>query len=171
MKAVRMGTTLPKMAPGETGGLTTRCAPGPKQMGFSFEQQRRLEGNQDFLNELFRDALKAAGTVEWLTRALNRKPSYESKINDAIAGRDDRNVQFEWLAPLLDDPDAADVIVTRFNERCGYMPPVRRKVAERSELGEAALEVMAEIKDEEQRELFKRRIAKKVGVRADDVKL
>jgi hypothetical protein len=164
-------TTISKTAPGAERVLSTQHAPGSKQMGFSVVENQQLIADQEFLNDLFQEALKAAGTTEWLTRALNRKPSYETKINDGIAGRDDRSVQLPWLAPLLRDADSAYALIAGLCDRCGFMPPVLAKVAERAELGEAALEVIAEMKDEEQREVFKKRVAKKCGIRAEDVKL
>lgn len=168
---MRMRGDLAKPAPGGERLPSTRRAPGAERQPFSEEDKRRLEAAQGFLTELFRDSVKAVSTTEWLTRSLNREPSYENKINDAIAGRDQRPVQLPWLAPLLDEPEAMQLLLERLSDRAGFMPPVRKKVAERAELAEAALEVIAEMRDEEQREVFLRRVAKKVGVRAEDVKL
>jgi len=165
-----MSKALPKTQPGALRLEATQSGPGSKQMGFSWEANQRVIAAQDFLTDLFRSALKAAGTTEWLTKALNRAPSYETKINDAIAGRDERSVQLPWLAPLLDDANAAYALIAGLCERCGYLPPERKKEVKPEALGVAALEVLGDL-DEEMREVMKKRVAKKLGVRVEDVKL
>jgi hypothetical protein len=98
---------------------------------------------------------------------LNRT---QTEMREAINGAESRKVQLEWLAPLLDDPDAAEMIVGWVNARCGYEPPVRSREVSQEQIDKAAREVLAELKDDEQRELMRARIAKRLGVRPDKVR-
>jgi hypothetical protein len=116
--------------------------------------------------------VRVAGGAEWLTAALNREPSYVARVSDAMNERDQRPAQLPWLAPLIDDAAAADLFISWLCEHCGYEPPVKvkREISD-TDLNEAAREVISEMKDDEQRDLMRARIAKRLGVRVEDVRL
>lgn len=142
------------------------------QKSFRWDAVDRVTDTQEQLRQLFCELVRVGGGAEALVAALNREPSYVARISDAMQGREQRSVQLAWLAPLLDDEDASERLLTWLSARCGYEPPVRaRRDVPIEDINAAAREVLAEIKDEEQRDLMKKRIAKKLGVRVEDVRL
>lgn len=163
---------MPKNALGGHRVSSTHVALSADQTAFSFDAAVKRAGDQSELRSLFGAMVRAAGDADWLATALDQKPSYANRINEAIRGDEDRKIQLEWLAPLLDDQSAAEMLLTWLSNRCGYEPPVRAKRdVPIEDINAAAREVLAEIKDEEQRDLMKKRIAKKLGVRVEDVRL
>jgi hypothetical protein len=173
MSSSRLTAQVMRLAPlGSHRESATHVTPGASQTAFSFDEKARMEATQVTLRQLFGKLVREAGGVDWLCAALDKEPSYASKISEALNGVKDRKVQIDWLAPLLDDEDAAETLLSWLSERCGYEPPVRRRVEPPvDEINRAAREVIAEIKDEEQRELMRARIAKRLGVRPDEVRL
>jgi hypothetical protein len=81
------------------------------------------------LRALFRAALQKAGDEVWLASALQKPLAYASKISEAVNAIGDRKIQLEWLAPMLQDPRAQDLIVAWVCDRCGFEQPERRKQA------------------------------------------
>ncbi len=141
------------------------------QAAFDFDARERLWSDQRSLYALFGAMVRVAGGVDWLTAALDKNPFYSSKISEGMNSRNGKHVQLDWLAPLLSDPRATDLLLGWLCERCGYEPPVtqRRKVTD-EDYARAAREVLSEIKDDEERGIFRRRMAKKLGLRIEDVK-
>jgi len=169
-----MPRTMRQDSPGSHRVELSRSASGPEQQGFSFAEKAQVDATKRELLAMFVEAVKLVkerGGVSWLTSKLDCAPSYESKINGAINGEQDRKVQLDWFAPLLDDPNAADFIAAWICQRTKHEPPVKKRVIEDSAIETAAREVIAEMKDHDQRDLMRARIAKKVGCRPEDVKL
>jgi hypothetical protein len=154
----------------------SRSTPGALQTSFNWDAKARLESAQAALREAFVRAVRAAGdgggTVDWLTTALNRSPEYASKISEAVRGHGERKVQLEWIVPLLFDVDSAEELLGVMCELAGFEPPVRKRPEPPVEdVNRAAREVLSELKDDEQRELMRARIAKRLGVKPADVRL
>lgn len=170
--SVATKTVMRPVPLGSNWEAASRPNPGASQTAFSFDEKARMEATQVALREIFARATREAGGVDWLCTALDREPSYVSKIVEALNGVKDRKVQLEWLAPLLDDENAQELLLAWMCERCGFEPPVRRRVEPPvEEINRVAREVIAEIKDEEQRELMRARMARRLGVRPDEVRL
>jgi len=113
--------------------------------------------------------VQLAGGSEWLAAAMDREPSYSSKIREALSGTGERKFHLEMLAPLLRDPDAADFLMTALSEWLEFEPPVRVKRDVTPEAyAQAVKETMAEM-DPEYAAIQKRKIAKRLGVRVEDL--
>jgi hypothetical protein len=154
----------------------SQSSPGALQTAFNWDAKARLEAAQTSLRDAFTRAVRAAGngggTVDWLATALNRQPEYASKISEAVRGQGDRKVQLEWIAPLLFDVDSAEELLGALCELAGFEPPIRKRPEPPvEEVNRAAREVLAEMKDEDQRAVFRTRMAKKLGIRPEDVRL
>lgn len=171
MPSSSMGQVLPVGQPGSHREEASRSVPWGSQVPFSFDARTRLSQTHAELRQMFAEAVRRAGGVAALVHALDRRPSYDSKVVEAMNGSGERSIQLDWLAPLLDDPNAAEVIAEYVNRRCGFEPPVRRRQLSQEEIDRAAREVAAEMKDEDMREAFRTRMAKKLGVRPEDVAL
>ena len=164
--------TMPSRALGAHRVPSTLLNTGAPQTTFSFDAVVKLSGDQVALRAVFGAMVRASGGADWLATALDKEPSYANRINEAINGVQDRKIQFEWFAPLLDDEAAMEILLCWLSERAHYEPPVRQKRdVPVEDINTAAREVIAEIKDEETRDLMKKRIAKKLGVRVEDVRL
>lgn len=133
-------------------------------------QRARIDRRQRELRALFARMVQKAGGADWLTAMLDQRPSYMSKIVEALHGSDDRKVQLDWLAPLLEDAAAAELLLTALSDWCGFESPVRRRVVSREQLAAAAAEVVAETSGA-MKDAMREAIAKKLGVRPEDVKL
>lgn len=166
-------TTTPREVPDRlVGGQWDKSSHQPptiEQTAFSWDRQARLEADQVQLRALFAAMVRTAGGVDWLAKALNEKPGYASKITDAINGAKKRRIQLNWFPPLLEDPRAAEILLGWLSERCHYSPPVRARQVTSEEEAAAAREVIAEL-EPELSELMRRRVAKKLGVRFEDLK-
>lgn len=183
-----MRSNLSEGQPGGHRVESTRCQPGSGQLPFSWQREEqeaaaraRIRDRQDALTALFEAAIFAyqksldsqgiaQDALKRLVSLLDRPPSYENKIRDAIKGRDDRTVQLSWLAPLLDDPMAGEVIAAWFNRETGFAPPIRERTLSEEETAETAFEVMSEW-PESMKKGIREAVAKRRGVRPEDVKL
>jgi hypothetical protein len=141
-----------------------------EQPALPFAKRAQLEADQTAMRQLFASMVSAVKNNDWLATALGRGDDYAKKIGSAINNEKDRKVHFEWIAAMLDEPKAAELIVGWFNERCGYAPPVLKRVVSKQERDEAVAEVVAEMGDVV-REAVERATAKKLGVRVEEVKL
>lgn len=142
------------------------------QTSFSFDRLKKLQNDQLELRAVFRATLYIAfpdKPCEHLAEALNMKPSYCEKIRGAINGEDDRKVQWEWFAPLLENAKAAAFFAAWFNDRLGFQPPIRvkREVAAEDEV-KARRKAFAKL-PLELREVYERQIAEELGVDVEDL--
>lgn len=108
---------------------------------------------------------KIGGIDAWCSR-LDREPSYGSKLSEALNRKEGRHIHLEQLAALLDDADAAELLLSWLSERLGYEPPVRQRTVSVEEQGKALLEVIREL-PEEMREPLMARAAKRLGVKTE----
>lgn len=145
-------------------------SPEDGQTAFSFDALQRLQGDQLQLRALFGAMLRKAGGADWLAEALNREPSYASKIFDAANGVKNRKVQLDWFAPMLDDPGAAELLLSFLSERCGFQPPVRLRTVTKEQIHEAAAAVLSDM-DPIVKKGVRQEIARRLGVRIEDIKL
>lgn len=56
------------------------------------------------------------------------------------------------------------------NALLGFEPPVKARTVQEEDVNRAAREIIAEM-DEDAREVYRKRLARKLGVRVEDVKL
>lgn len=129
----------------------------------------QLVSDERELEALFAAMVRVAGGVDWLVSAMDKAPSYASKISEGMYGRNGKQVQLRWLAPLLGDPAAVDLLMGWLSERLGYQPPVRERTVSPEEIARAAVEVIGEMGA--LRDPVREAIAKRLGVRVEDVKL
>ena len=122
-----MHRALPKIAVGTHRADSTRSESGNDvgQGTFATVVASDVAERRRQLREIFRTALSSAGTYEWLAKAIGREESYGSKIRDAANGIDGRNVQLEWLAPVLLDPSGAKHFLSELCPLLGYEIPNR----------------------------------------------
>jgi hypothetical protein len=139
-------------------------------VSFSWDAKARVQETQTELRQLAAAAVRHAGGAAWLAAALDREPSYETKINDALAARDERRIQLDWLAPLLDDLIASEMIVSWLCARCGFEPPVRKRTTTPEQEGQAARAVFARL-PESIKSGLRAEMARELGVRVEDLKL
>jgi 16S rRNA C967 or C1407 C5-methylase (RsmB/RsmF family) len=134
-----------------------------------FGAQQRVSDDTTALYAVVRLAIEKAGGIDWLTSALDREPSYVSKISEGLNRREGRHAHLDWLAPLLSDPIAARELLTGLCGLCGYEPPQRRRVATREEVAAAVLDVLAEAG--EVGEALRERVARRLGTDVGAVRL
>lgn len=79
-------------------------------------------------------------------------------------------VPIDWLPTIAEDEEAAFELVAGLNQLFGYAPPVRQRAVSEADVGKAAREVFAEM-DDDTREVYRRKLARKLGVSVDEVKL
>jgi hypothetical protein len=145
-------------------------SPTDNQTAFRFDAKERTMGDTTQLYALFGAMVRAAGGLDALVAALDREPSYHSKISEAMNRRDGRHVHLDWLAPLLADEDAATLLMDWLSDRLGYEPPVRKRAVSEEEEMRAAREVIREM-PEPLKDAYRREMAKKLGIRPEDLKL
>lgn len=156
-------------APGCHRGDFLRSTAAAEQAPLPFNARAQLEADQTHMRRLFAETARKFGGVPALTESLGRDEAYEKKISGAINNEKDRKVQLDWLAAMLDDPAIID-FVDWLNERTGHEPPVRKRVISTLETQETVTEVVAEM-DQIVREGVRREVARRRGVRVEDVKL
>ena len=132
-----------------------------EQQAFVWDHKQTVFDDISGLYAMARAAITAAGGLDWLASALDREPSYSSKISEALNRRDERRVHLDWLAPLLSDAKAMELILGWLCERGGFEPPKRKRVATRDELYGALLEAVEE--SGPAGEALKERAAKRLG--------
>lgn len=164
---------LREQAPGCHWGASVHAASGDDplvQRHLPFTQRAQLEADQVSLRQLFAEAVRVGGGAEWLCSALGREETYSKKISGAINNERDRKVQLEWLAPLLEDPAVAEMLLGWLSERCGFAPPVRKRALTKEEVSASVAEVVGDM-DGITKDAIRREVARRRGVRVDDVKL
>lgn len=143
--------------------------PAPSQQALPFGEQQRVSDDTTDLYSVVRAAIERAGGIEWLTAALDREPSYVSKISEGLNRREGRHAQLDWLAPLLRDPRAARELLTGLCALCGFEPPQPRRVVTREEVATAILDVLADAGDVG--EALRERVARRLGTDVGAVRL
>jgi len=162
---------VPEIGRGSHGEEPSPSLPPTGQRSLPFDKHERLLADHRNLYALAAAMVRKAGGVEWLAAALDREPSYGSKISEGLNERNGKHFQLDWLAPLLDDADASDLLMGWLCERLGYEPPVRvRRDVSEADFARAARELIAEM-DPDYAAVQRRKLAKKLGVRIQDVKL
>ena len=139
---------------------------------FSFRIDREMQANADeaALRDMFRRAREAAALdVYALASDLGEPLTYASKISEAENGVRGRHIQLRWVARLMQYPAALEVIVAYFCRRAGKKMPEPAKAMTRQEAQADALDVLAQL--DGMKDFIKAAIAKKRGVRPDEVPL
>lgn len=145
------------------------------QRAFAFDLELRRNERISRLYDAVRKWLAKLGGAEALRAAMGEKDSFISTVSKAINRIHEENgqraVRIDWLA-YGDDGDADYVLVAGINEAFGYAPPVRgARACTQEEIDRAAREELANEKDPDKLDLHRRRIAKRLGVRVEDVRL
>lgn len=168
VRPLSMNPTLPEVPPGSQRESASRSSPGEAvQMSFDPVRLDTMLKDQKQLHALFCAMVARFGGVDALQTALNRKPSYVSKISEAMSGGDGRALQVSWFAPMLRDPRCAELLLSTLSDICGYEPPVRRRELEREQIAEAGLRVIA--RSGAIGDAIREAIAKELGVAPDQV--
>lgn len=195
MRERRMGTTSPQMQ------LPTQRQLGSAAVGACISEDEKARVNEltSGFYDAFRRALSASGGADALRARLDERESFKSDISKALNriqdGTGQRKVPLEWLAGVAVDPEGALQLITQMvallgpaiatsvsaetivflveqvNALFGFEPPIAKRSYTPEQLNAASREVIAEMRDDEQRELMQRRIARKLGCRVEDVKL
>lgn len=145
------------------------------QRAFAFDLEVRRNERISKLYDAARKWLAKLGGAESLRAAMGEKESFISTVSKAINRIHEENgqraVRIDWLA-YGDDGDADYLLVAGINEAFGYAPPVRGlRACTQEEIDRAAREELANEKDTEKLDLHRRRIAKRLGIRIEDVRL
>lgn len=164
-----MTKPIQRPAEGRDRDSESRTNPTDTQTAFRWAARDQALDDTTQLYALFSAMVNAAGGVDWLVATLDREPSYQSKVSEAMHRREGRYVQLDWLAPLLGDERACELLMGWLSERLGYEPPVRQRPVTIEEQGKALLEVIREL-PEEMREPLMARAAKRLGVKPDRFK-
>ncbi len=170
MATKRMPADLPLPPQGshrEAGGDRVPVPSPRPQLSLQFDREAQMRRDDQALTAMFAAAVRAYGGPDALRAALGEKETYLSKISESMSGL--RPVQVRWLGPLLDDPRAAAIILGYLSERAGFEPPVSHRQVTDEEVARAAVEVLSE--SGQLRETFRTQIAKRLGVRVEEVKL
>jgi hypothetical protein len=158
-----------------------------RQLGFgaiantAVEKTARAEAERQQVHELadalysvFKDALAESGGADALRARLDEVDSFKTYVSKAanrvVDGTGQRRVPLEWLAGVGVDSDGAYALVAGINRTFGFQPPVRERVLTREEIADTNLEIEAEM-PEHQKKARKAEIARRRGVRPEDVKL
>ncbi len=171
MKLRAIGTSVTEEAPGSPRDRASPLHAGePVQMSFDSVRSNTMRNDQRQLHALFCAMVTRFGGADALCAALDRKPSYVSKIVEAMNGEDGRAIQVPWFAPMLRDPRCAELLLAALSDICGFAPPQRMRVLSEDELRAAVFDVVhgddGMIKD-----AIKQEVARRTGVRVEDVKL
>lgn len=170
MSRNRMPRLMPEDVLGSHWGDVRQSSSSEEQQELSFNARAQLEADQTAMRQLFAEMVRLAGGSAALTKALGREDTYDKKICAAINNESDRKVQLDWLAPLLGDPGAAELLLTWLSKRCRFAPPVRMRELTTEQTRETVTEVVAEM-DPIVKEGIRREVARRRGVRVEDVKL
>lgn len=141
--------------------------PDRPQLELLYDAEAARKNEQDVRRTVFRKAVMAFGGADALRLALGRPEHYLSHISEALSGQ--KPIQEGWRAPLLKDPRAAVILLEHDSQVAGAEPPVFTREVDDAEVARAAVEVLAE--SGQLRETFRAQIAKRLGVRPDQVKL
>jgi hypothetical protein len=139
-----MGRNMPPPSPGSERDNASRAIPSHTQTAFDWSARALVGEDTTALYAAFAAAVRAAGGVEWLAAALDREPSYSSKLSEGTNRRDGRHVHLDWLAPLLSDERAISILAEFICDRGGYEPPKKKRVASKDELLTALLDELGE---------------------------
>jgi hypothetical protein len=145
------------------------------QRAFAFDLEIRRNERISRLYDMARRWLAKHGGAEALRASMGKADSFISTVSKAFNRVSEDNgqhaVKLDWFA--YGDDDADYEFVAGVNDAMGFEPPVRKKkrVVTEDQTGAAARRVIATIKDPDQRELFVKRMAKELGVDAEDVRL
>lgn len=152
--------------------IDSRAIPSDtEQLKLGFGKRQEVINDIRSMYALVGAMVRARGGIERLTSDLDREPSYASKISEALNGRDGRHLHLDHFAALISDEAAAALLISWLHERLDLEPPVkRRRDIDEGELNAAAREAIAEL-DADQREAFRKKLARKLGVRVEDVRL
>lgn len=132
-----------------------------------YDREAQLQRDEQALSAMFAAAVRAFGGADALRASLGERENYVARISDAMNGQ--RPWQGRWLGPLLDDPRSAAILLGYLSERADYEPPIPRRKVSREEVAAAALDLIAE--SGMLRETLRAEIAKRLGVRVEEVKL
>lgn len=139
---------------------------GPAQKAFVFDRDSRVTA----VYEIIRRALAKFGGKDVLRAALDEKESYLATISKAVNQQDGRMVPIDWLPTIGEDEEAAYELAAGINKLLGFAPPIRKRTVSEEDVGKAACDLFAEM-DEDTREVYRRKLARKLGVSVDEVKL
>jgi hypothetical protein len=163
----RMAETLPEQAQASHRRVTRPSVAPARQTSLIFDREAALRSDEQELTATFREAVQAFGGADALRAVLGEKETYLTRILDGMAGT--RPVQARWLLPLLSEPASAMALLLYMSERAGFEPPVLHRQVTDEEIGRAACEVLAE--SGQLRDIIRAQIAKRLGVRVEDVRL
>lgn len=121
---------------------TERAVGFPATSHVTAENEQKPNVNQDIhdVYNAFARAVRAVGGFEWLCAALDRPPSYISKMGEALNRDGTRHVHLDWLVPLFDEQEGSRVLLEYLCERCGYEPPRRKRNVTPEELHRALID-------------------------------
>lgn len=156
---------MPKTSPESERQPVSRSLAEAQQKTFAWDRDARVTA----LYAIARRALMKRGGADALRAALDEKESYISSISKAFHQKEGRSVPIEWLLTLCEDKEAAYEFTSGFNELVGYEPPVSQRVVSPGDIDRAARQCIEEM-DEEHREIYRRKVARKLGVRLEAVK-
>lgn len=160
-----MARSLPAAQPGSHREAATHAL--PSDLGPLFANPRAaVDADEAASVQIFRAALNAYGGADALCAALLERDSYVSKISEAISGT--KPVQLRWLWAMLRDPRAAAIIAPAVCAAAGYSPPVRERAVSEEEVRTALAE---EVQESGLLDLLRGRLAARLGVRPEDVRL
>lgn len=154
-------------APQASHRLVDSQSPASAQLQLVYDLEAKAKGDEQQLAAMFAAAVRAFGGPDALRAALGEKDTYLTRVVDGMNGA--RPWQGRWLGPLLEDPRSAMIVLGYLSERAGFEPPVCHREVSEEETAKAALDVIAE--SGQLRETFRALIAKRLGVRPEQVKL
>lgn len=185
MSAIPMRKDMPEAEPGirreSTQGdagffsaADSRAIPAHTQSAFTFYLNERRKG---VTYQLY--AVAAAMFRAWAkgrkepyedwARALNRPPSYASKLHEALHREPGRFLHLDYIAPFFENEEAETIWVEFQCELTRREPPIKKREITAEQDAAAEHEVIDEL-PEELREMICLRKAKKLGVRVEDLK-
>jgi hypothetical protein len=159
-------STLPKLSMASERQPVRQELAAPVQRAFVWDRDSRVTA----LYDIVRQAVAARGGKDALRAALDERESYLATISKALNQQDGRMVPIDWLTTIGEDSEAAFLLAAGINQLLGFAPPVRQRAVTEEDVGRASRELLAEMDDEHQ-EIYRKKLARKLGVSVDEVKL
>lgn len=166
MAGKRIESTLPGSGLASERQSVSRSLAVAEQHSFVWDRDSKVTA----LYAIARRALAKRGGGDALRAALDERESYLATISKAFHQQDGRSVPIDWLVAICEDPEARYELVSGINELFDFEPPVSSRTASDEEVGAAARELLREM-DDEHREVYRKKLARKLGKRLEDVKL
>ncbi len=160
---------------GQQWGKEPPTSPSAKQVELSFDAKEKYLAARRHFYVMFAAMVSRAGGDFAVAKRMGvsdeEAHNIAKKIREAMHGASDRKLQYDWFVAANLDDDAGFLALESQSEFQHCEPPVKeRRVIDPEAFAKASREVFAEM-DPDHKEVHRKKLAKKLGIRVEDIKL